>query len=63
VKRLQVLRGVRRRLPAGARELVDGARCLGEQIEQLEPAWAGECLAHQCDRLEQGVLLERELIL
>ena len=32
------------------------ARRLGEQVEQLEPARAGERLAHQRDRLEQRVL-------
>ena len=57
VQRLEVLRGVRGRLAARARELVDRARRLGEQVEQLEPPGAGERLAHQRDRLEQRVLL------
>ena len=57
VQRLQVLRGVRGRLLARARELVDRARRLCEQVEQLQPARAGERLAHQRDRLEEGVLL------
>ena len=55
VQRLQVLGGVRRRLAARARQLLDGARRLREQVEQLEPARAGERLAHQRDRLEQGL--------
>ena len=52
---LQVLRGVRVRLPARARELLDAARRLRQQVEQLEPHRAGERLAHQRDRLEQRV--------
>ena len=42
--------------PLAPRELVDAARRLREQVEQLEPARAGERLAHQRDRLEQRVL-------
>ena len=37
-------------------ELVDCARPLREQVEQLEPPRAREGLAHQRDRLEDGVL-------
>jgi hypothetical protein len=57
VQGLQVLGGVRHRLLARAGELVDRPRRLGEQVEQLEAARAGEGLAHQRDRLEQRVLL------
>jgi hypothetical protein len=56
VQRLQVLGGVRDRLVACARELLDSPRCLGEQVHELEPHGAGERLAHRRDRLEQGVL-------
>jgi hypothetical protein len=55
VQRLEMLGGVRRRLFARSGELVDRARCLGEQVEQLKAARAGEGLAHQRDRLEQRV--------
>jgi hypothetical protein len=55
-QRLQMLGGVGRRLPAGAGELLDAARSLRQQIEQLESHRAGERLAHQRDRLEQRVL-------
>ena len=56
VQRLQVLRRVRGRLAARARQLIDAARALGEQVDQLEPAWARERLAHAGDRLEKRVL-------
>ena len=39
--------------PLAPRELVDAARRLREQVEQLEPHGAGERLAHQRDRFEQ----------
>ena len=57
VQRLEVLRGVRRRLPARARELVDRAGGLGEQVDELEPPGAGESLSHHGDRVEQRLLL------
>jgi len=57
VQRLKVLGGVRGRLVARARELVDGPGGLGEKVDQLEPSRAGERLAHQRDRLEQRVFL------
>src|SRR5215207_9729939 len=56
MQRLQVLGGVRHRLLARSGKVVDRARCLGKQVEQLEAARAGEGLAHQRDRLEQRVL-------
>src|SRR5204863_6292197 len=56
VQRLEVLRGVRVRLAARSCELVDRARGLGKEVEQFEPSRARECLAHDRDRLEQGVL-------
>jgi hypothetical protein len=57
MKRLQVLRRVSHRLLAGARQLVDRARRLSEEIEQLEPARSGERLAHQRDRFEKRFLV------
>src|SRR5919198_6302982 len=56
VQGLQVLGGVRGRLIAGVRELLHGARRLGQQVEQLQPHRAGERLAHHRDRLEEGGL-------
>src|SRR5438132_8370890 len=56
MERLQVLRRVRCRLPAGACERLDATGSLCEQVDQLKPAWACERLAHQRDRLEQDVL-------
>ena len=53
VQRLQVLGGVRERLAARARELVDGAGALCEQVEQLEAAGAGKRLPGQRDRFEE----------
>ena len=45
VQRLQVLGGVGRRLPARPRELLDAARRLRQQVEQLEPhaGWRTPC--------------------
>jgi hydroxyacylglutathione hydrolase len=56
VEGLQVLRGVRRGLPAGAGELLDRARGLPEELKQLEPAWTRERLAHHGYRLEDSAL-------
>ena len=56
VQGLQVLGGIRHRLLARLRQLVDRAWALGEQVEQLEAARAGEGLAHHRDRFEQGCL-------
>ena len=51
-----MLGGVRGRLAARSRELIDGAGCLGEQVEQLEPDGAGECLA-QSDSIGRKPLI------
>src|SRR6185436_17693705 len=52
VQRLQMLGGVGGGLAAGTRQLLDTARRLRQQVEQLEPAGAGKRLPHQRDRLE-----------
>ena len=57
VKGLKVLGDVRVGLAGGTRERLDRARCLREEIEQLEPDGAGERLAHHRDRLEEKVLV------
>lgn len=57
VQGLQVLGGVRRRLRAGARKFVDGARCLRGQVQELEAAGTGAGLAHQGDGFNECVLL------
>jgi hypothetical protein len=51
-----MLGGVRHRLLAGARQLIDGPRALGEQVEELQSSRARERLAYHCDRLEERVL-------
>jgi hypothetical protein len=56
VQRLEVLRGIRVRLTALAGQLVDGPRCLREQVQQFEANRTGECLAHHGNCLEQGGL-------
>jgi hypothetical protein len=38
------------------RECIDRALALGEQVEQLQPLAAGQCLAHASELVEQGVL-------
>ena len=48
-----MLRGVRGRLLARAREFLHGARRLRQQIQKLEPDGTCEPLAHQRYRLEQ----------
>ena len=56
VENLEVLRGVGARLATRLSELVDRSRGLGQQLELLKSARAGERLAHDGDRLEQGLL-------
>jgi hypothetical protein len=53
VQGLQVLGGVRHRLLARLRELVDSSRTLGQEVEQLEATGAPERLPHHRNRLEQ----------
>jgi hypothetical protein len=53
---LQVLRRVGRRLLGRPRQVLDGPRRLGQEVQQLEPHGAGERLAHERNRLEQRVL-------
>ena len=43
-------------------ELLHRARCLCEQVQQLEPDGAGETLPHQRDRLEQSVLSSSRIL-
>jgi hypothetical protein len=53
---LQVLRGVRDRLGDLARDLVDRALALGEQVDDLRPTAAAERLSHRRQSVEESRL-------
>jgi hypothetical protein len=53
---LEMLRGGRGGFRSCLRQFFDGARCLTEQVENLQPSWMGERLSDSCVLLEQVFL-------